>query len=32
MWRTNADQVAVWKRLEDGTYVYEHCVSLEEVK
>ena len=30
MWRTNAEQVAVWKKLEDGTYVYEHCIGGEE--
>lgn len=27
MWCTNADQIAVWKKLKDGTYVYEHCVE-----
>jgi hypothetical protein len=33
MWRTNAEQTAVWKKLEDGTYIYEkmivcpHCHS-----
>lgn len=27
MWCTNAEQVAVWKKLEDGTYVYEHCIG-----
>lgn len=26
MWRTNAEQTAVWKKLEDGTYVYEEIV------
>ena len=29
MWRTNAEQTAVWKKLEDGTYVYEHYVMPE---
>lgn len=32
MWRTNAEQTAVWKKLEDGTYVYEHYVMPEESK
>lgn len=27
MWCTNAEQTAVWKKLEDGTYVYEHYVD-----
>lgn len=27
---TNAEQTAVWKKLEDGTYVYEHCAKGEE--
>lgn len=26
MWRTNAEQTNVWKKLEDGTYVYEEMV------
>lgn len=26
MWRTNAEQTNVWKKLEDGTYVYEEIV------
>lgn len=30
MWRTNAEQTAVWKKLEDGTYVYEHRIGGEE--
>ena len=30
MWCTNAEQTAVWKKLEDGTYIYEHCIVGEE--
>lgn len=30
MWCTNAEQTAVWKKLKDGTYVYEHYVGSEE--
>ena len=30
MWCTNAEQTAVWKKLEDGTYVYEHCIRGEK--
>lgn len=30
MWCTNAEQTAVWKKLEDGTYVYKHCIGGEE--
>lgn len=30
MWCTNAEQTAVWKKLEDGTYVYEHYIEEEE--
>ena len=26
MWTTNATQTAVWKKLEDGTYVYEEMI------
>lgn len=29
MWCTNAEQTAVWKKLEDGTYVYEHYIKEE---
>lgn len=25
MWWTNSEKIAVWKKLEDGTYIYEHC-------
>lgn len=28
MWCTNAEQIAVWKKLEDGTYIYEHCEEV----
>lgn len=31
MWVTNAEQTAVWKKLEDGTYVYEHSVMEDRV-
>jgi hypothetical protein len=27
MWWTNAEQAAVWKKLDDGTYVYENCIA-----
>jgi hypothetical protein len=27
MWWTNAEQTAVWKKLDDGTYVCENCVK-----
>lgn len=27
MWWTNARQIAVWYKLEDGTYAYHHCVE-----
>lgn len=30
MWATNAEQIAVWKKLEDGTYVYEHYIEEEK--
>lgn len=30
MWCTNAEQTAVWKKLEDGIYVYEHYIGGEE--
>lgn len=30
MWRTNAEQTAIWRKLEDGTYVYEHRIGDEE--
>lgn len=30
MWCTNAEQIAVWKKLEDGTYVFEHYVERGE--
>lgn len=30
MWCTNAKQIAVWKKLKDGTYVYSHCVERGE--
>lgn len=30
MWATNAEQIAVWKKLEDGTYVYEHLIKVGE--
>ena len=30
MWRTDVEPTAVWKKLEDGTYVYEIYVMPKE--
>ena len=30
MWCTNANQIAVWKKLKDETYVYSHYVEVKE--